>query len=93
MAFEVDGVVHQAAGEVLVSGWQVANCLAVCGEVVTAVPAVTGRGRACLGCAAAMVSAPPAAVSVRGSRSVRRAVAAWLRSCVAASAAPRQGVR
>ncbi len=93
VAFEVDGVIHQAAGEVLVSGSRVANCLAVCGEVVTAVPAVTGGGRTCLACAAAMVSAPPAAVSTRCSRSVRRAVAAWLRSCVVASAVPGRGVR
>lgn len=81
----MDGVVHEVSDVELVSSADRRCCWAVCGELVVPAPLVAAPNRRCVGCAAAVAPPEPAVSSGGYSRSVRRAVASWLRRTQAAT--------
>jgi hypothetical protein len=81
MTSQIDGQDHEITDEDLVPGLAVGRYRAVCGAWVSPASLTAPPGRPCVACAAELAPAPTLATAEQHSRSVRRAVAVWLRTC------------
>ncbi|WP_214367021.1 hypothetical protein [Pseudonocardia sp. H11422] len=81
MTSQVDGQDHEITDEDLVAGVAGGSYRAVCGAWVSPASLTAPPGRPCVACATELTPAPTLASYEQHSRSVRRAVSAWLRIC------------
>jgi hypothetical protein len=78
---QLDGLAHEIAEDDLLAGSTTGRYRAVCGAWVSPASLTAPPGRPCVACATEMAPAPTLATAEQHSRSVRRAVAVWLRTC------------
>ncbi|NMH97321.1 hypothetical protein [Pseudonocardia acidicola] len=89
---QLDGLAHEIVEEDLLAGSTTGRYRAVCGAWVAPTSMTAAPGRPCVACTAALSPAPGLAASEQHSRSVRRAVSGWLRTCSnAVHGSPRRG--